>query len=121
MPYELNAVNRGMYIADNLNFLKSLNDECIDLVCIDPPFAKNETFGRKNARAADPLKPPLTEQERQVELDLLERWGIHNAGKPMRPELTGQRPATRISGRGKTTSTKNGSPASSSTTSPSRN
>ena len=78
MPYELNAVNRGMYIADNLEFLKSLNDECIDLVCIDPPFAKNETFGRKNARAADPLKPPLTEQERQVELDLLARWGIHN-------------------------------------------
>ena len=78
MPYELNAVNRGMYIADNLNFLKSLNDECIDLVCIDRPFAKNETFGRKNARAADPLKPPLTEQERQVELDLLARWGIHN-------------------------------------------
>ena len=78
MPYELNAVNRGMYIADNLNFLKSLNDECIDLVCIDPPFAKNETFGRKNARAPDPLKPPLTEQERQVELDLLARWGFHN-------------------------------------------
>ena len=78
MPYELNAVNRGMYIADNLAFLKSLNDECVDLVCIDPPFAKNETFGRRNARAADPLKPPLTEQERQVELDLLARWGIHN-------------------------------------------
>ncbi len=78
MPYQLNAVNRGMYIADNLDFLKSLNDECIDLVCIDPPFAKNETFGRKNARDKDPLKPPLTEQERQVELDLLARWGIHN-------------------------------------------
>ncbi len=78
MPYELNAVNRGMYIADNLNFLKSLNDECIDLVCIDPPFAKNETFGRKNTQAADPLKPPLTQQERQVELDLLARWGIRN-------------------------------------------
>ena len=78
MTYELNAVNRGMYIADNLDFLKSLNDECIDLVCIDPPFAKNETFGRKNANAADPLKPPLTEEERQVELDLLARWGIHS-------------------------------------------
>ena len=44
----LNAVNRGVYISDNLPFLQSLNDECIDLVCIDPPFAKNETFGRKN-------------------------------------------------------------------------
>lgn len=79
MTYELNAVNRGMYIADNLDFLKSLNDECIDLVCIDPPFAKNETFGRKSDNAADPLKPPLTDEERQIELDLLARWGIHNA------------------------------------------
>ena len=32
-----NAVNRGVYIADNLPFLRSLNDECIDLVTIDPP------------------------------------------------------------------------------------
>ena len=41
---DFNAINRGVYIADNLNFLRSLNSECIDLVCIDPPFAKNETF-----------------------------------------------------------------------------
>ena len=74
----LNAVNRGVYISDNLPFLKSLNDGCIDLVCIDPPFAKNETFGRKNAKAPDPLKPPLTEAERETELALLKRWGIRN-------------------------------------------
>ena len=61
----VNAVNRGVYISDNLPFLQSLNDECIDLVCIDPPFAKNETFGRKNDKSPDPLKPPLTEQERR--------------------------------------------------------
>ena len=74
----LNAVNRGVYISDNLPFLKSLNDRCIDLVCIDPPFAKNETFGRKNAKAPDPLKPPLTDAERETELALLRRWGIRN-------------------------------------------
>ena len=34
-----NAVNRGVYISDNLPFLRSLNDACVDLVCIDPPFA----------------------------------------------------------------------------------
>ena len=60
----LNAVSRGVYISDNLPFLKSLNDGCVDLVCIDPPFAKNETFGRKNSNSPDPLKPPLTDQER---------------------------------------------------------
>ena len=65
-----NAVNRGVYVADNLDFLRALNDECIDLVCIDPPFDKNETF------TAERLRPPLTEAERQNELRLLARWGI---------------------------------------------
>ena len=72
----LNAANRSVYIADNLHFLRALNSETIDLVCIDPPFAKNETFGRKNQRTPDPLKPPLTDRERQTELDLMARWGI---------------------------------------------
>ena len=74
----LNAVNRGVYISDNLPFLKSLNDECVDLVCIDPPFAKNETFGRKNDKSPDPLKPPLSDEEKETELALLRRWGIRN-------------------------------------------
>ena len=74
----LNAVNRGVYISDNLPFLKSLNDGCIDLVCIDPPFAKNETFGRKNSKAPDPLKPPLSDAEKATELTLLARWDIRN-------------------------------------------
>ena len=68
--YDCNAVNRGVYIADNLDFLRSLNDACIDLVCIDPPFDKNETF------VADQLRPSLTEVERQNELRLLAQWGI---------------------------------------------
>ena len=67
-----NAANRGVYIADNLYFLRSLNDECVDLVCIDPPFAKAETF------AADRLKPPLTAVERSTESRLLESWGVFN-------------------------------------------
>ena len=74
----LNAVNRGVYISDNLPFLKKLNDGCVDLVCIDPPFAKNETFGKKNDKAADPLKPPLTDEERATEMALQRRWGIRD-------------------------------------------
>ena len=64
---DFNAVNRGVYIADNLEFLRRLNTECIDLVCIDPPFAKNETF------TGDELKPPLSKQERDIESRLLKR------------------------------------------------
>lgn len=67
---DLNVANRGVYIADNLDFLRRLNTECIDLVCIDPPFAKNETF------KADRLKPPLTKQERDIEDRLLKRWKV---------------------------------------------
>ena len=49
---EFNAVNRGVYIADNLDFLRALNTASVDLVCIDPPFAKNDTF------TGDKLRPP---------------------------------------------------------------
>ena len=74
----LNAVNRGVYISDNLPFLRGLNDGCIDLVCIDPPFAKNETFGRKKDDDPDPLKPPMSTDEKRIEEALLKRWGINN-------------------------------------------
>ena len=76
--HPFNAVNRGVYISDNLPFLRRLNTESVDLVCIDPPFAKNETFGKKNDQARDPLKPPLTKAEKETELRLLASWGIRN-------------------------------------------
>ena len=66
-----NAVNRGVYIADNLDFLRAINSGSVDLVCIDPPFAKNDTF------TGDKLKPPLSKAEEANERRLLERrWGI---------------------------------------------
>ena len=65
-----NAINRGVYIADNLDFLRSINSASVDLVCIDPPFAKNDTF------TADKLRPPLTRQEIANEKRLLKEWGV---------------------------------------------
>ena len=73
MPNAFNAVNRGVYIADNLAFLRALNDECVDLVCIDPPFAKNETF------TGDRIRPPLTDTEIAIERRLLASWGVSSA------------------------------------------
>ena len=67
---EFNAVNRGVYIADNLDFLRDLNTASVDLVCIDPPFAKNDTF------TGDKLRPPLRADERENEERLLSWWGI---------------------------------------------
>ena len=72
--HPFNAVNRGVYIADNLDFLRSINTASVDLVCIDPPFAKNDTF-----TADDKLKPPLTRAERDNEMRLLQGWGIATA------------------------------------------
>ena len=65
-----NGVNRGVYIADNLDFLRRINTNSVDLVCIDPPFAKNDTF------TADRLKPALTAAEKENELRVIEEWGV---------------------------------------------
>ena len=68
----LNAANRSVYISDNLPFLRSLNDACIDLVCIDPPFGKKQTFEGK-------LNPPLSADERRIEQNMMISWGVYDA------------------------------------------
>ncbi len=65
-------LNRHLFIADNLNLLRQLDNESVDLICIDPPFAKNQTF-------TGSLKPPLTDAEFQLERDTLAAWGLHSA------------------------------------------
>ena len=72
---DFNAINRGVYIADNLDFLRSINTASVDLVCIDPPFAKNDTF------TGDKLRPPLRPDERDNEFRLLKEWGIATAAQ----------------------------------------
>ena len=71
---ELNVANRTLAIMDNLPFLRSLNNECIDLIAIDPPFAANETFTQTP-------KPPITEDELTEEEALAKKHGVsHNEG-----------------------------------------
>ena len=71
---ELNVANRTLAIMDNLPFLRSLNNECIDLIAIDPPFAANETFTSRP-------RPPITENEIAEEKALAKRHGAsHNEG-----------------------------------------
>ena len=65
------SLNRTLFIADNLNLLESMDNESIDLICIDPPFAKNQTF-------VGALRPPLSKEEREQELATLADWGIRN-------------------------------------------
>ena len=71
-PIPPHPLNRNLFIADNLTLLQRLDNESVDLICIDPPFAKNQTF-------VGALKPPLTDDEQRQELDMMADWGIHNA------------------------------------------
>ena len=71
---ELNVANRTLAIMDNLPFLRSLNNECMDLIAIDPPFAANETFVSKP-------KPPISKAEFAEEVALAKKHGVqHNEG-----------------------------------------
>ena len=71
---QLNVSNRTLAIMDNLPFLRSLNNECIDLIAIDPPFAANETFTSKP-------RPPITQAEFKEEVALAASHGVaHNEG-----------------------------------------
>ena len=72
---ELNVANRTLAIMDNLPFLRSLNNECIDLIAIDPPFAANETF------TGNP-RPPISDDEYAEEIALAQAHGAeHNEGQ----------------------------------------
>ena len=70
----LNVTNRTLAIVDNYPFLRSLNNECIDLIAIDPPFAANETFTSKP-------RPPISKAEFDEEVALAKAHGAaHNEG-----------------------------------------
>lgn len=52
--------------------MRALDNDSIDLVVTDPPFAKGETF------TSNRLKPALTEEEKNAERAQLVAWGITN-------------------------------------------
>ena len=82
------ALIRTVFISDNLPFLKSLDTESIDLVVIDPPFGKKQTFTGR-------LKPPLSKQEREQEQELMVNWGVYDVASAYEfgveyPDQTGE-------------------------------
>ena len=40
----LNIQPRTIYNKDNIEILKNINSNCIDLIYLDPPFNKNKKF-----------------------------------------------------------------------------
>ena len=70
----LNVENRTLAIMDNLRFLRALNNECVDLIAIDPPFAANETFTNQP-------KPSISTAEFEEEETLAQAHDVpHNEG-----------------------------------------
>ena len=65
---EPNFPNRTLAIMDNLEFLRATDNESVDLIAIDPPFAANETF-------EGAPKPPITDAERRAEFTLAASHG----------------------------------------------
>lgn len=44
MATECNVPNRTIFCKDNIDVLRQINSECIDLIYLDPPFNKNKKF-----------------------------------------------------------------------------
>ena len=65
------ALNRTVFISDNLPFLQALDSESVDLIIIDPPFGKKQTFQGQ-------IRPPLTHSERKRETELLNMWEVYD-------------------------------------------
>ena len=40
----MNINNRTIYCKDNLDILQNIDSECVDMIYLDPPFNKNQSF-----------------------------------------------------------------------------
>lgn len=69
--FTIDELEGAFFVCDNLSLLRALPDECIDLVCIDPPFGRHKTFKGE-------LTPTLSEGELKMEVALLASWGVHD-------------------------------------------
>ena len=47
-----NFANRTIWTGDNLDILRGLNGNCVDLIYLDPPFSSNRTYAAPVGSAA---------------------------------------------------------------------
>ncbi|MCY4209212.1 MAG: hypothetical protein OXD29_14870 [Roseovarius sp.] len=53
---DCNVPNRTIFCDDNLDVMRGINSECVDLIYLDPPFNKNKKFAApigSNAEGAE--------------------------------------------------------------------
>ena len=65
----MNVENRTVYCNDNLNILKGINNDTIDLIYLDPPFNSGKDYGgaRKSMAASAEFKDKWDEDDFNVE------------------------------------------------------
>lgn len=91
---ECNVKNRTIFCDDNLDILRGINSECIDLIYLDPPFNKNKKFTAPIGTSAegasfrdiftqDDLKEEWLKTLEENQTDLFRYLsGIRGIGKP---------------------------------------
>jgi len=75
------SLHRHLFIVDNIQLLRRMDNETVDLIVTDPPFAKTATW-------KGTLRPPLTKQERAHEREALAAWDVMDPESAARAGLT---------------------------------
>lgn len=80
MPSACNVPSRTIFTSDNLDILRGINSECIDLIYLDPPFNSNQTYAA-----------PLDSEARGAEFD--DVWTLGDMKAEWIDEIEFRRPS----------------------------
>ena len=58
-----NLTNRTIFCQDNIDVLRGINSNSVDLIYLDPPFSKNDTFITKNNKNIEKIKKFFIEEQ----------------------------------------------------------
>ena len=75
-----NVPTRTIFIGDNLDILRGINSECVDLIYLDPPFKSDQTYAA-----------PLDSEARGAEFD--DVWTLDDMKQEWIDEIEYRRPA----------------------------
>ena len=80
MPGPCNVPSRTIFIGDNLDILRGINNDCVDLIYLDPPFNSDQTYAA-----------PLNSEARGAEFD--DVWTLSDMKPEWIDEIEYRRPA----------------------------
>ncbi len=80
MPTACNVPSRTIFTGDNLDILRGINSECIDLIYLDPPFKSDQSYAA-----------PLDSEAKGAEFD--DVWTLDDMKEEWIDEIEYRRPA----------------------------